>query len=295
MADIDPERYRTSIEAALPQIRATSLRVLGTGFHSIALETGNGLVLKFPRSEEAAAALVREAAALKIVQPAVSLRVPDLRLAKGSPPFSWHEKLPGEHLLAEHYEDLDAAARKRLALDLAGFYAQLHRLDVVEMEGQGIGPIAAWQTPQAIIERALPLLPAELFELARSTLAAFEALPFDPHGIVYGFFDGHGWNMAFDHEAGRLNGIYDFADSGLGPLHLEFVPSSLISHDLTARIVDAYEEMTGKALDRRRIDILTGLHRLSDLAELAHDPDGRDMALHFVQRWARERAARVDC
>ena len=45
------------------------------------------------------------------------------------------------------------------------------------------------------------------------------AMPPDPLGTVYGFFDGHGWNMAFDHARGRLNGIFDFGDSGFGPLH----------------------------------------------------------------------------
>jgi hypothetical protein len=74
--------------------------------------------------------------------------------------------------------------------------------------------------------------------------------------------------MAFDHERQQLNGIYDFADSGLGPLHQEFIYSNLISPDLTVRIVAAYACRTGRMLDRRRINILTGFHRLSELDPL---------------------------
>src|SRR5690606_2345867 len=94
----------------------------------------------------------------------------------------------------------------------------------------------------------------------------------DPYGTIYGFFDGHGWNMAFDHAAGRLNGVYDFADSGLGPLHQDFLYSNLISADLTARIITAYERETGRHIDRDRVDLLTGTHRLWELAMEAHLP-----------------------
>ena len=69
----------------------------------------------------------------------------------------------------------------------------------------------------------------------------------DPHGTVFGFYDGHGWNMAFDHQRGVLNGIYDFADAGIGPLQQDFIYSSFIDEDLTLRIIAAYERITGKA------------------------------------------------
>lgn len=111
-------------------------------------------------------------------------------------------------------------------------------------------------------------------------------MPPDPYGNVYGFFDGHGWNMAFDHAQARLNGIYDFADSGFGPLHQEFIYSNFISHDLTARIVSAYEMLTGRRLDRRRIAILTGFHRLSELAELADDPANVEQMIQSAATWA---------
>lgn len=42
--------------------------------------------------------------------------------------------------------------------------------------------------------------------------------------------------------------------------------------DLTDRIVTADEGLTGRRLDRRRIDLLTGVHGLSELADLPDDP-----------------------
>ncbi len=52
--------------------------------------------------------------------------------------------------------------------------------------------------------------------------------------------------MAFDHDAERLNGIYDFGDSGFGDLHKEFVPPSWISPDFVERLAKDYERLTGQ-------------------------------------------------
>jgi hypothetical protein len=92
--------------------------------------------------------------------------------------------------------------------------------------------------------------------------------------------------MAFDHDRGRLNGIYDFGDSGIAPLHQEFIYSNFISRDLTERIVTAYASFTGRNLDRRRIDILTGAHRLWELGEATGDPAHLQLAIESVAKWA---------
>jgi hypothetical protein len=50
--------------------------------------------------------------------------------------------------------------------------------------------------------------------------------------------------------------------------------------------VTAYESFTGRNLDRRRVDVLTGTHRLWELAELADDPANRQLAIDNVAKWA---------
>jgi hypothetical protein len=137
-----------------------------------------------------------------------------------------------------------------------------------------------------ILRQISPVLPKHLTHFAERTIHAFQNLEPDPYGQTYGFFDGHGWNMAFDHTHQKLNGIYDFADSGFGPLHQEFIYSNLISANLTERIIDEYEHITGCVLNRERISLLTGVHRLSELAELADDPEHVPMMLKFIEQWA---------
>ncbi|OWJ64662.1 phosphotransferase family protein [Inquilinus limosus] len=285
MAAADLDACRAAILRAFPDLAASEFRILAESWDSTAVEADGGLVFKFPRHEPAAQRLRKEAALLGLVRPAAALPVPDLELVEGPPLFSRHAKIPGEHLLAEHYAGLPGAARRRLAEDLARFHAGLHRLDPGRMAAAGAGPVEEWGGADRIGGKALPALPPALRPAAERLLDAYGRLPPEPHPPVYGFFDGHGWNMAFDHGRQRLNGIYDFADSGIGPLHQEFVYSGFVSPDLSARLATAYEALTGLALDRRRIAILTGTHRLWELAELADDPEHLPMMVRSVVDW----------
>jgi hypothetical protein len=133
---------------------------------------------------------------------------------------------------------------------------------------------------------AVSLLPSGLTRGALALVEAVEDLPPDPLGDRFCHLDGHGWNMAFDTAAGRLNGVYDFGDSGIAPAHSDFVHSSFISPDLTDRILAAYEAITGTAPDRQRVDLMTGMHRLGEVAAAARDPVHLTKMLDNYRRWA---------
>jgi len=281
-----PDALRTAIVTAFPERSRSTFTLLTAGWDCIAVDADDRLIFKFPRHEVAEAALAREAALLAVIRPAVTMPVPDLSFYSGPPPFSRHRKLAGEHLLAQHYHALTANDRHRLAVDMALFYAQLHALDTRTMEAAGAGRVRCWLEPEDILRRAWPVLPPELHAYAERTIAAWQRLPADPYGTTYGFFDGHGWNMAFDHAANRLNGIYDFGDSGFGPLHQEFIYSDWIAPDLTARIVAEYEALTNRILDRQRVGLLSGVLRLSELAEYADDASHSPTMLRAVAAWA---------
>lgn len=267
MAEIDVSSLKAAILAQFPELAPARFTWATTGWDSVAADVDDRLIFKFPRHAVAERALRREASLLAIVRPAVTLTVPALTLVPGPPLFSRHAKIPGDHLVTTQYVQLPDGARDRLAADLGRFYAELHVLDVATMTAAGATPVEAWLEPEEILRRVHPLLSTPLRAYASRTIERWQALGADPYGIVYGFFDGHGWNMAFDHSQQLLRGIYDFSDSGFGPLHREFVPPSFISPDLTARIVTAYEAAAGRVLDRERIDVLTGVHRLWELAE----------------------------
>jgi aminoglycoside phosphotransferase (APT) family kinase protein len=275
------DRLRATIVAAFPELAGASFVLAPRGWDSIAVDVGDRLIFKFPRHEAARLRLEKEARLLAAIRPRVAMPVPDMTLIETPEVFSRHEKLRGDYLEPAIYAGLPAPNRQRLAEQLARFYAELHALDDAEMRSLGAQPIEPWREPQDILREAVPLLPARLRRPAEAAVAAYVDLPADSHGATYGFFDGHGWNMAFDASAQRLNGVFDFGDSGFGPLHQEFIYSSLTAFDLTDRIVGAYERLTGRPLDRERIHLLTGIHALSEF------PVGDSAAgIARLERWA---------
>jgi hypothetical protein len=160
------------------------------------------------------------------------------------------------------------------------------------MRDAGAVPVGWWDTDDATLTPVWPLLPEHLRETAQAAIAGYRALTPDPLGEVYGFFDAHGWNMAFDHERGRLRGIFDFADSGFGPPHREFVQISLIDPDLAARTVEAYEASTGRVLDRRRIFLLAAAMRLSELAGAVETGEHIEAIRGYAMDWFEQSALR---
>jgi aminoglycoside phosphotransferase (APT) family kinase protein len=290
MAKAELEAVRAAILRAFPQLVRSRFKLLTGGWDSAAVDVDGTFIFKFPRDKDACEALRHEAAVLAIARPALSLAVPDLQLHEGPPLFSSHLKLKGRQIEADEYAKLTEAARQRLGEDLARFFVELHALDPARLKAAGARAIAQWHEPDTVRARALPLLTRKRARLARQIVEAYEKLPPDPNGIVFGYFDAHGWNMAFDRKKERLRGIYDFADSGFGALHQEFIASDMISADLTGRIVRAYEQQTDRLLDRRRIDILSGYHHLSELADFAKDrARTKDIRRNF-KVWAREHA-----
>lgn len=280
------DALREIIVSRFPEHADARFTLLSEGWDSVAIDVDDRLIFKFPRHARGEAALRREAGILSLVRAAVALPVPALELFDSPQTFSRHIKIAGEHLVTAQYDALPPAARHRLGETLGRFYAQLHQIEPAAAEAVGILPAEGWMTADEVERRIAPILPEALKPFAVATLAEWADLTPDPLGTIYGFFDGHGWNMAFDHAAGKLNGIYDFADSGIGPLHREFVYSSFVSPELTERIIGSYEHFTGRHIDRRRVAVLTGAHRLWELAAEADNPAEIPRMLASVEAWA---------
>lgn len=283
------EALRATIVDQFPEHADAQFTLLSEGWDSVAVDVDDRLIFKFPRHPRGEAALRREVAILGLVGAAVSLPVPSLTLFERPQTFSCHAKIHGDHLVTAQYDELPEASRQQLGGTMGRFYAELHAIDPAQALAAGAEPVETWLDADDILRLAWPVLPEQLRPFAQVTMAGWAALAPDPLGTTYGFFDGHGWNMAFDHAAGRLNGVYDFADSGIGPLHQEFVYSNLISADLTERIIASYESLTGRNIDRERVDLLTATHRLWELAVEAHLPDHVDDLVAGIAAWANRR------
>lgn len=276
------DRLVQIITSRFPELSGGRFSLITMGYDSLAVDVDDRWIFKFPKEQYAEEALQREAVVLKVIRNAVTLRVPQLELFGEPTIFSRHAKIPGNYLTAADYSTLADEQRQGLARDLSLFYAQLHGIPLVQIEPTGIGAIHPWFAPDRIEGLAIPQLPPEDRLWALNTLRQYQALPPDPYGDTYGFFDGHGWNMAYDYTAGKLNGIYDFADSGIGPLQQDFIYSHFIDRDLTVRIIGEYESVTGRHIDIARVDLLFSVLLLHELAEAIEESGDCRMPLAML-------------
>jgi aminoglycoside phosphotransferase (APT) family kinase protein len=258
------DEYRAAIASVRPELAGVPMVVHTAGWDSDAVEVGD-TIFKFPKRADAIPRLRKEASLLALIRPRVPLTVPDMRLHEMPVVFSEHTKIPGEMIETPQYDVLTALQRQAMAEALAGFYAALHAIPTEEARAAGATPKLGWPPSLQIMAEAVTILPASLHEWARAVLAAYEALPSGDD--VFGYFDGHGWNMAFDHGHGVLKGVYDFADAGIGSRARDLNYSNFISADLTDRILAAYEKQTGRTIDRREVALHTAVQRLAELGE----------------------------
>ncbi|WP_423065924.1 phosphotransferase family protein [Devosia sp. CN2-171] len=277
-------RYRALVVSTLPQFVGGNFTTLTDGFDSVALEC-DGWIFKFPRNAHAEERLRREVTLLQFLKPRITMAVPQIVLHEGPVPFTQHLKLPGSALESAEYAQLDDYRRDALALRMAQLYAELHALPLNRMQQLGAVGVDPWMSPEEIIEGAGPKLPHGYKGFLTKTVAAYRKLSITGSELVYGYFDGHGWNMAFDHETGLLNGVFDFADSGFGSRHRDLSYSNWISADLTLRIIERYEQLARVSVDRHQVMLYSSALRLAELAE-GFLPDERGIA--SVTNWVAE-------
>ena len=262
--------HRAAIATLRPAFADLPMVPRTAGWDSDAVDVG-GMIYKFPKTPGAATRLRKEARLLALIRPRVPLPVPDMSLIETPMLFSEHKKIPGEMIETPQYEVLSLDQRTAMAEKLARFYADLHAIPLADATAAGAVTYPGWPPAAELLALADVKLPPSLHDFARRALSAYEAM--SSHDQVLGYFDGHGWNMAFDHAAGVLNGVYDFADAGLGPLNKDLGLSSFISPDLTERLTDAYERQTGRHIDRREVALHTAAQRLAELDMSTADDD----------------------
>jgi Ser/Thr protein kinase RdoA (MazF antagonist) len=275
--------HRSAIVTAFPQLADAQFKVLNHSWDCEAIEADDTHIFKFPYHVKAETGLRRECRVLSLIRSHVTLAVPDLQMFEGPPAFSHHRKIPGEHLI--NWDALSEKSKVELADTLGHFYAQLHAINQTSLVNAGAVDAESWGDADEVLQKVLGCVPEHHRDFARRTVEKYRSLPPDPYGNIFTHSDGHGWNMAFDHQSQRLNGIFDFGDSGFAPLHREFVYAALISPELPTRIAAAYEQHATRKLDHHRIKTLTGMHRLFEIATYAHSPDDLPFSLLMLETW----------
>ncbi len=262
-----PQRERRAILAVRPDLAGVPLRTFGDGWDCLAVGAGE-TIFKFPRHAAAEARLRREPQAIALLAGRTALRLPTMTIHEvaddgGPVVFSAHDRVPGEILEPHSWAELSERERDRLADDVAAFFAACHAVPIDAAVAAGAAALRPRPSAREVAAAIVGRLPPNLAAVADFILVAHASLP--PERAVFGQFDTHGWNMAYDRAARRLVGLFDFADAGVGPRHRDLSYPSFLSPDFAGRVARRVAA-GGEAVDVTRLAIEHGFIRLADLA-----------------------------
>lgn len=217
--ETDVALVRRLIAAQFPQWAGLPVSpVPSAGTDNALYRLGDHLAVRLPRIPVATGQLEKEQRWLPYLAPQLPLAIPD-PLARGRPgegyPWSWsvYRWLEGKTLTAAPVDD-----QRRLALDLAGFIAALHRIDPAG--GPPPGQHNSFRgVPLATRDDATRSAIAQLrgtLDTAAATAAWEAALqtPAWPHAPVWIHGDLQAGNLLA--IRGRLSAVIDFGCLGVG-------------------------------------------------------------------------------
>ncbi|MEO1102923.1 MAG: aminoglycoside phosphotransferase family protein [Pseudomonadota bacterium] len=274
-AAILPE-HRAAILAVRPDLDGVPMLLRADGWDCLAIEVAGTTIFKVPHHHGAVSRLRREPATLDLIRPHVGLALPQMVLHERPILMSEHRKIVGEPIDPERYAVLAEPTREALADDLAAFFAGIHAIPPAVVRAADCDAVRPWASSRSLLARLEGRVGAPILAMARQVVEAHDRYGRDD--VVFGQFDTHGWNMAFDTARDRLHGLFDFAGAGIGPLHRDLSYIFFVSPDLAVRVMARYGALTGRPVDAARAADAHGFLRV---IELCDELDGSEPVTRF--------------
>ncbi|MEM8665563.1 MAG: phosphotransferase, partial [Pseudomonadota bacterium] len=273
---------RTAIHAVRPDLAGAAMVLRADGWDCLAIEVDGLTVFKIPHHDAAIGRLCKEPATLDLIRPHTALALPKMRLHEAPILMTEHRKVLGEAVDEAAYGAMAGPVRAQLADDLARFFAAIHGVAPEAVWAADCDGLRPWPDGEALLKRLDGRVGPTTMAQAERTVAAHAR--HGPDEIVFGQFDTHGWNMAFDVRAGRLHGLFDFAGAGIGELHRDLSYPFFVSADLARQVVARYAAISGRDVDFARVADAHGYLRV---IELCDELDGPEPVTRFEAALAR--------
>jgi aminoglycoside 2''-phosphotransferase len=229
------------------------VRLLGSGFSSIVVETADEIVFKIAKTIDAAHSQAREARLLPILHPLLPFPIPNPQwyiAASEEFPFGaiGYRKLPGVPLDPTRHVLTTGAA---LEQDIASFLYALHTVPAVILQDLELfGPLEHAQWLSTLEPEVLPTLQRELTPDEYQRIERWwTAFVVDPQLQDYPVRLYHGdlWyeNLLVSHDTQVLTGVVDFERAALGDPAQDFATLLYLGEPFVARVLAAYAGLGG--------------------------------------------------
>lgn len=265
-----------------------SIRVFPNTHESTVAEINADYIVKLPKPHRGINGVRAEQSLTDFLREKVQLPIPELNLYVSPVVLARYLKLPGVTFDKNIYDKLTDKQKSTLAAQLAQFVADLHSIPKSVIESAGLELTPSWTIKEDLIQEQLAenkdsVIGALFSEVLRNQ----KALEVPSSNIMLGHFDLHGGNLLFNQAHTSITGVIDFGNCKLGDLHQDLSTMNLSSPDFTSRMIECYEQITNKKVNRLLIQHYTTIFYLNLLAGLKqkNNNDKYSYWLGELHRW----------
>lgn len=226
----DEQKIRTFIQEQVPSLNICSLNLIGMGADHIIADVNDEWIFRFLAKESQVANLEREGKLLDWLQKKAKVAIPHIEYRGSNPPFVAYRKLKGDLLDRQGYLNLTPLQRHEMAETLADFFTLLHHIPLEEAKQWGYQPI----DPSYVFlpeGHRFKIMVDEANDVVKHRHAG-------PPVLLHN--DLHGENMVYDRATGKITGIFDFSDAGLGDYAIDFARLFSVHPDLALEVISIY-------------------------------------------------------
>jgi len=291
LPDFNLETIRSVLEKDFPELEIRNIILFENGWDNVVADVNGEHIFRFPKNKEVKIEL--EIKVLDYLKNKISTQIPEVTYYGKSYDYYGYPKIQGVGLSDEIYNSMSEREKNALAYDLSTFLYELHSvisIDVAREFGTNEKMIG-WYFDNANELKDKFIFDPEVSVFVSRVVDDFERLFKESTDLVFLHNDLHDNNMAINYESKKLIGVFDFSDISIGDRNFDFTPMCrFCTTDLTRRIIDKYETVSGVKLDWQKIKTYAYIWEISDVAEYIGWKDGEiyKKGMARIKKWLKE-------
>jgi aminoglycoside phosphotransferase (APT) family kinase protein len=275
------QQYKSKLASDFPKLNIESVKVIGIGWHHVAIEVNENIVFRLPREvhvKDLSSTVHYETEILRQLKDKLPIVIPDPRYMSPDGSYFGYPKLNGEILenIITEFTDSD---RQQLVKDWVAIASAIHtEISVEEARRLGVPDFDGFDTTMAEKVFHLNGIDQEIVSFAQSMIQGVKSLDKDAQNWVFIHNDLQFHNLLADPISKRISGIIDWTDVCVAPMAREFAIGELMQRNLLSLAVDLYKKKTGIQIDETQAIMWRAVEEFSDYVEEIEGGESKEAA-----------------
>lgn len=275
------QKYKSKLVSDFPELNIESVKVIGIGWHHVALEVNGSIIFRLPREAHAkdlSSTVQYETEILRRLQSKLPVALPDPQYIAPDRSYFGYPKLGGE-ILEKAVTDFGDDDWKHLLEDWVDIASTIHtEIAVDEARDLKVPDFDGFDTSMAEKIFRLDDVDQNILDFARVIIQRTKSLDKATQHWVFIHNDLQFHNLLANPRSKRISGIIDWTDVCIAPVAREFATGELMQKDLLCQAVDLYEKKTGTCIDIAQAVMWRSIEELSDYVEEVQGVETKEAA-----------------